>query len=110
MILTSCKQDKSLATSLSLFVAAFFNYYFFLCISRLLALPLSSPSLPPTHPSTHPPTRPSDRRECRDGASFLQLYNRIKAEEPTFVVVENMKGEVFGGFASSAWASGCQVR
>lgn len=46
----------------------------------------------------------------RDGASYIQLYSKIKAEEPTYVVVENMKGEVFGGFATSAWSSGCQVR
>eukprot|EP00752_Nemacystus_decipiens_P008772 g7827.t1 len=44
----------------------------------------------------------------RDGASYTTLYNRIKAEDPTFLLVENMKGEVFGGFASSAWASGSQ--
>ena len=37
------------------------------------------------------------------------MYNNIKQEEPTYVVVESMKGEVFGGFAASAWASGCQV-
>lgn len=37
------------------------------------------------------------------------MYNRIKAEDPTFLIVESMEGEVFGGFATSAWASGCQV-
>ncbi|CAM9694865.1 unnamed protein product [Pylaiella littoralis] len=44
----------------------------------------------------------------RDGASYMTLYNRIKAEDPTFLIVEDMKGEVFGGFAASAWASGHQ--
>ncbi|CAM9182089.1 unnamed protein product, partial [Hapterophycus canaliculatus] len=44
----------------------------------------------------------------RDGASYTTLYNRIKAEEPTFVIVESMRGEVFGGFATCAWASGSQ--
>lgn len=38
------------------------------------------------------------------------MYNKIKAEEPTFLIVESMEGEVFGGFATSAWASGCQVK
>ncbi|CAM9363095.1 unnamed protein product [Ascophyllum nodosum] len=36
------------------------------------------------------------------------MYNNIKQEEPTYVVVESMNGEVFGGFAASAWSSGCQ--
>lgn len=45
----------------------------------------------------------------RDGASYTTLYNRIQGEEPTFLIVESMKGEVFGGFATSAWSSGCQV-
>ncbi|CAM9542926.1 unnamed protein product, partial [Ectocarpus sp. 12 AP-2014] len=44
----------------------------------------------------------------RDGASYTTLYNRIQGEEPTFLIVESMRGEVFGGFATSAWSSGCQ--
>lgn len=54
--------------------------------------------------------RSSKLTTVRDGASYMTLYNRIKAEDPTFLIVENMKGEVFGGFAASAWASGHQVR
>jgi hypothetical protein len=27
----------------------------------------------------------------------------VKAEEPTYIVVETMEGEVLGGFAASPW-------
>ncbi|CAM9137130.1 unnamed protein product [Choristocarpus tenellus] len=39
----------------------------------------------------------------RDGASHIQFYDRTKEESPTYIVVEAMNGEVFGGFASATW-------
>lgn len=46
----------------------------------------------------------------RDGASYIQFYNRLKGETPTYMVVENMDGEVFGGFAASPWVSSSKVK
>ena len=39
----------------------------------------------------------------RHGANYIQFHERVKDEEPTFVIIETMTGEVFGGFASAPW-------
>eukprot|EP00953_Heterococcus_sp_UTEX-ZZ885_P010595 6186-Heterococcus_DN1.PRE.6 len=44
-----------------------------------------------------------DMMSCRHGANYIQFYERVKAEEPTYIVVETMEGEVLGGFAASPW-------
>ena len=66
---------------------------------------------PPPQPPSFSPLSDTRARVWgrRDGASYATMYNNIKQEEPTYVVVESMNGEVFGGFAASAWSSGCQV-
>jgi TLD len=44
-----------------------------------------------------------DMMSRRHGANYIQFFERVKAEEPTYVVVETMDGEVLGGFAASPW-------
>eukprot|EP00953_Heterococcus_sp_UTEX-ZZ885_P028312 15106-Heterococcus_DN1.PRE.1 len=44
-----------------------------------------------------------DMMSRRHGANYIQFYERVKAEDPTYIVVETMEGEVLGGFAASPW-------
>jgi hypothetical protein len=39
----------------------------------------------------------------RHGANYIQFYEKVKFEQPTYILVETMKGEVFGGYASCPW-------
>lgn len=45
----------------------------------------------------------------RHGANYIQFYERVKNEDPTYVLVETMAGEVFGGYASVPWKASKDV-
>lgn len=37
------------------------------------------------------------------GANYIQFFDKVKNDAPTYLIVETIRGEVFGGYASSAW-------
>jgi len=39
----------------------------------------------------------------RHGANYIPFYEKLKFEESTYVIIETMSGEIFGGFASTPW-------